>query len=270
MSFYSPITNNNPEPNNRQVLTILGIFIGLIILIFWLIGLFINGLINWLPVSVEQQLGAIILPSYQAQAQPSPQQNKLNELLDGLEGKLPQKQQENRDFMVLYIPESTINALAIPGDTIVIYQGLLKEVESENELMMILSHELGHFANRDHLRSLGNVLLIKIAISSLVGDLGNLQSAVDFVNAIANARFSQQQETQADEFGLNLLNQYYGHVAGATDFFQRLSNKNNLDIAFLSTHPSPEKRVKQLEQLIKQENYLIESKKPLTGDLKIN
>ena len=48
----------------------------------------------------------------------------------------------------------------------VIYQGLLAQAESENELMMVLGHELGHFANRDHLRGLGRALLVQIAIAA--------------------------------------------------------------------------------------------------------
>lgn len=263
MSFHSPISHNNPEPNNRQLLTILGMFIGSIILGFWLLSLLINNVINFIPVSVEQQLGSFIVPTYEKQAEKSSVQDSLNQLLDGLENQLPAGEKYNRDYQVLYIRESTVNALAIPGDRIIIYRGLLKDVESENELMMILGHELGHFANRDHLRGLGNFLLIKIILSSLIGDLGSLQSAVDFTNAIANYKFSQKQETQADEFGLNLLYKYYGHVAGATDFFQRLSQENNLDIAFFSTHPSPQKRVKKIKKLIKKEHYPIENKKPL-------
>ena len=47
------------------------------------------------------------------------------------------------------------NAMALPGGLIIITQGLLDQVESENELAFVLGHELGHFKNRDHLRALG-------------------------------------------------------------------------------------------------------------------
>lgn len=262
MSFYSPISQKNPEPNNRQLLILLLMFISSIIIIFWLLNLLITNVINWIPVTIEQKLGALIVPAYEMQAEKSNIQTSLNQLLDKLENKLPPGEKYSRDYQVLYIPdESTVNALAIPGDTIVIYQGLLEYIESENELVMILGHELGHFANQDHLRGLGNALLIKILLSSLVGDLGNLQGAVDFTNVIANARFSQKQEMQADEFALKLLYKYYGHVAGATDFFQKLSQENNLDLAFLSTHPTPQKRVKKIQELIKKENYPLNSQK---------
>lgn len=267
MSYSSPITNRNPEPNNRQLLILLGLFVGFIVLVFLLIGWLINGLINWIPPNVEQQLGVFILPAYERQAKPSVAQDSINKLLDNLEANLPNEQTKKRDYRVLYIPEKTINALAIPGDVIIIYQGLLAQVKSENELMMILGHELGHFAHRDHLRSIGNVLLIRIALSYLLGDLGNLQSGVELAKAIAKAQFSQKQEIQADRFGLELLYQYYGHVAGATDFFESLTKQPQLNISFLSTHPSSQKRVKELNKLIKQKNYPIRQKHPLPAKI---
>ena len=263
MPYFSPINNRNPEPNNRQLLILLGLFVGLVILVFWLIGWLISGLVNWIPASAERQLGTLIVPIYETQAKSSVLQDTLNKLLDSLEANLPNDNKKSRDYRVLYIPKNTINALAIPGDVIIIYEGLLTEIKSENELMMILGHELGHFAHRDHLRSLGNVLIMRIAVSYLLGDLGNLQSGVAFVNAITKAQFSQKQETKADRFGLELLYKYYGHVAGATDFFESLSKQPQLNIAFLSTHPAPQKRVKELKKLIEQKNYPIKQKQPL-------
>ena len=66
---------------------------------------------------------------------------------------------------------------------------------------MILGHELGHFANRDHLRNLGKTLAIRVAIASLFGDNATLANSVGVViETISNARYSQEQEYQADEF----------------------------------------------------------------------
>lgn len=161
----------------------------------------------------------MIVPAYEQLAEPTPDQSTLNELLNRLEINLPPEQQQNRDYQVLYIPEDTVNALALPGDRIIIYSGLLKQAQSENELMMVLGHELGHFANRDHLRSLGRSVLMQIAIAYFLGDTGWIQSiAASGIAAISNAQYSQLQESKADEVGLTLLQKTYGHVAGATDF----------------------------------------------------
>ena len=264
LSYYSPSNPKNAPPSNRQFLIVIGMFLGAIALVFWLLGLFINGIITAIPPEVEQKLGALILPVYEQQAKPSPQQNTLNQLLDRLENNLPQKQQSLRDYQVLYIPESIVNALALPGDKIVIYQGLIKKVKSENELMMVLGHELGHFAHRDHLRGLGNTLLIKACLSFFLGDLGIFQIPVgNSIEAIANAQYSQSQEKQADAFGLTLLNKTYGHVAGATDFFTKLSKQENKTISFLSSHPTSKKRIQELKHLIKKNNYPSLERSPL-------
>ena len=184
----------------------------------------VSVLVDWaitqIPISWEQKLGALIVPAYEQKAKDSPQQEILNNLLDRLESKLDNKSAEKRDYQVIYIPEKNVNAFAIPGDVIGIFEGLVKEVKSENELMMILGHELGHFANRDHFRSLGKTLAIRVAIASIFGDSGTLANTVGvLIENISNASYSQSQEYQEDEFGLILLNKTYGHVTGATDFF---------------------------------------------------
>jgi len=261
-------TNRNPPPSNRQLLILLGIFIGFIVAVLWLLNLLVNGLIGMIPPSVEQKLGAVIVPVYEKQAQPSPTQDTLNQLLDRLERELPAEQQKARDYQVLYLPESTVNAIALPGDAIVIYQGLLEQAESENELMMVLAHELGHFAHRDHLRGLGRVLLVRVALAYFIGDAGALQSAASgAVEAIARSQYSQSQEQEADAFGLMLLYDAYGHVAGATDFFERMSEQPGANFAFLSTHPAPKKRVEELEHLIEKREYEIGTRSPLPKTL---
>jgi len=253
----------NPPPTSRQLLIIFGIFVGLILSAIWLLTWLVNTLVWLVPPSVEQQLGALIVPAYEQLAKPTPAQDTLNQLLNRLEANLP-AQSKNRDYQVLYVPGSTVNALSVPGDRIIIYSGLVKQVESENELMMVLGHELGHFANRDHLRSLGQQLLWQVAIASFVGDASWIQStAASAIAALSNAQYSQSQESQADEVGLTLLQKTYGHTAGATDFFARLSQQQSVDLAFLATHPAPNQRVAELKRLVEQRHYPIGKRSPL-------
>ncbi len=264
MSFHSPQSSKNAPSSNRQILIVIGLFTTSVVLIFYLLSALVNTLIWLIPPAIEQKLGAIIVPVYEKQAQPSDVQNTLNQLLDRLEDNLSEKQKKQRNYQVLYLPQTTVNALAIPGDKIIIYRGLLEQVESENELMTILGHELGHFAHRDHLRNLGNALLLRLAIAYFVGDFGVFQSAIaNSVQAVANAQYSQSQETQADLFGLELLNKTYGHVGGATIFFERMNRQDRQNISFLSTHPAPAKRVQAIQRIIKENNYKIGKLTPL-------
>ncbi|MEL7053571.1 MAG: M48 family metallopeptidase [Cyanobacteria bacterium J06588_5] len=264
-------SEDTPPANNRQLLTLLGLFllgIGLAVgLALWLAGAVV-----WLiPTSVEQQLGRAIVPVYEAQSKPSATQDVLNELLDRLEAHLPAEQAE-RDYQVLYVPEDVVNAIAIPGDRVIIYKGLLTDVESENELMMVLGHELGHFANRDHLRGLSRQVMLQLVLSGVFGDLGSVGAiATNSVSALSNAQFSQKQEKQADQLGLRLLAEEYGHAAGATAFFSRLAAEGELQnlpgMAIFASHPPSAERVRAIEQQIEQQGYSIKETAPLAQPL---
>lgn len=263
-------SEETPPPNNNQLLSLLlmlllaiGVTVGVAV---WLAG----AIVWFIPTEVEQQLGKAIVPIFERQAEPSATQDALNELLDRLETHLPEEHAQ-RDYQVLYIPDDTVNALAIPGDRVIIYQGLLTDVESENELMMILGHELGHFANRDHLRGLSRQLLVRLSLSALLGDLGALGSiATDSASVLANAQFSQSQEKQADEMGMMLLAQEYGHVAGATDFFIRMEEQRIPRLDILGSHPPSEERVQRLEALIQEKGYERKETEPLEEDLRVD
>ncbi|OUC14655.1 MAG: peptidase M48 [Alkalinema sp. CACIAM 70d] len=262
-------SDRNPESNGFDLFKLAVLGIGFVIGTIWLISVIVHLIIWWIPPSVEQKLGAAIVPTYERMAEAGATQEKLNQLLDQLEAKLPADKRKDRNYQVLYIPQPIVNAAAIPGDRILIYKGLLNQTESENELVMVMGHELGHFTNRDHLRGLGNALLIQLAFTALTGDGGSLVSlGASSIAALSRAQFSQTQETQADEVGLQLLNAYYGQVAGAVDFFDRVSRKDRKQIDFLATHPAPKSRVDHLQQLIQQKGYKVGSKTPLPSDLR--
>ncbi|MTF40179.1 M48 family metallopeptidase [Cyanobacterium aponinum UTEX 3221] len=259
MSFKSPIIENkNPEPNKRQLLTIFFLFGGTLTFLIFLIFYLFNQLIYLVPLEVEEKIGNLIIEQIAPEKENSNISQQLNVLVDEIETLLPNKNNVKRNYEVIYVPENTVNALAIPGNKIVVYEGLLKELKSENELVMILGHEIGHFAHRDHLRSLGNMLLFKLIISSIIGDLDIFSSGVDLANVIVNTQYSQRQEMKADEFGLDILNKYYGHVGGAIAFFETLEKKENNSnkLSFFSSHPSPQNRIKNLRKIIEKKDYI--------------
>ncbi|OKH17078.1 M48 family metallopeptidase [[Limnothrix rosea] IAM M-220] len=260
-----PWSDRNKPPETKELITLGGMFLCLIILLIWLLNFAVNWLIVQMPVSWEQQLGQAIVKAYEPQSLDSPQQDKLNELVNDLEAHISPDSKAYRDYQVLYIPTEVVNAGAIPGDTILVYQGLLDQMGSENELMMVLGHEIGHFANRDHLRSIGKALVIRTVISSIFGDVTFIADAAQI---ISSTRFSQAQEKEADQYGLDLLYKNYDQVAGATDFFARLSENAGANWDFLASHPAPAKRVTALEQLIAAKDYPIGEYTPLPEMLK--
>lgn len=141
------------------------------------------------------------------------------------------------------------NAMALPGGLIIVTQGLLDQVESENELAFVLGHELGHFKNRDHLRALGRGVVLSVFFAAVTGhDVAGIGiSAAD----LTLRSFSRGQESAADEFGLRVVNSEYGHVNEAWRLFERWDIEDNSFsdlVAYLSTHPDSGDRVTNMRR----------------------
>jgi len=160
------------------------------------------------------------------------------------------------EFRVEIDDSDAANAMALPGGLIIVTQGLLDQVESENELAFVLGHELGHFRNRDHLRALGRGLVLSLFFAVITGnDVAGLGiNATD----IALRGFSREQESKADAFGLAIVHSEYGHVSQAARLFERwdAADTNAFAIvAYLSTHPQPADRVERLRVLAERDGW---------------
>jgi len=130
----------------------------------------------------------------------------------------------------------------------------------------VLAHELGHFRNRDHLRGLGRgvaVALLMAATSAAGG--GEASRLVAITADLSQRSYGRDKEADADAFALGLLFAEYGHVAGASDFFQRLpdptSELGKRIESYLSTHPIDETRVQALEEIARAQSW------PVRGQL---
>lgn len=230
-----------------------------IIIVYLALGLLVNIAVARLPVKVEESLG-IFFKQFYKNAKNDEESGKLQELLDKLAAGFPEK---DRAFRVHLVENEMVNAVALPGGNIVVFTGLMKEVASEKEISFVLAHELGHFANRDHLKGLGRGLLLWTLAAVF---LGNDNSVTDLAGRSligVQMKFSQAQETKADLFALELMSKQFGHVAGAVAFMRKiaLKEKQGLIAYYFSTHPHPQKRVNVIQHEIRSKRYHTEGTK---------
>ena len=149
-----------------------------------------------------------------------------------------------------------VNAFAFPGGAISVTKGLLEKIKTENGLMFILGHEIGHFKNRDHLQGLGR----QIALSTMLALVGIGTEANQLLNLsqLPMRSFQRDQETNADAVGLDLLQKIYGHSEGADEFFNYLSSKESgaekVIAKFASTHPASADRLEFVRSHINTNN----------------
>ncbi len=223
---------------------------GLAVVVVLAISLAIDLLVPYIPPAVELKLFSFVDfedDTDRAETE-DPRTSRVQVLLE----RLAMHWSDNPyAFRVSVIGDSEPNAFAVPGGQIVITRGLLESVSSESELAFVLGHEIGHFKQRDHLRGLGRGIALGIAISAL--DLGGAGGALDLLSGatgVAGRHFDRNQESGADEIGLELVWREYGHVSGAIKFFERFPRPTGrLEEQFqsyLATHPLHSDRIESL------------------------
>ncbi|MFQ5610387.1 MAG: M48 family metallopeptidase [Woeseiaceae bacterium] len=219
-------------------------------LIFMAIAVFLVFLVELalyvIPVETEVEMFESWLPDDITTVAPDdPRLAKLDTMVHRLSRHWPESPY---DFHVEIDDSEVMNAMALPGGLIVVTAGLLEQVETENELAFVLAHEIAHFRNRDHMRGLGRGVLFGVMLVVISGSEGGSNLGATIADLTLRG-FGRKQESAADDFGLRLVQQEYGHVADAWRFFERIGevDEETLELfAYLSTHPSPADRVTDL------------------------
>ncbi len=249
--------NVSKGSEGREFLTLLGGLIIFVLTLYVILGLAVNILIATIPDKIEDMLGATIdLSSFDVDEEDrTTSELYVQGLVDELVSNLPEDQQ--KEYTVHVVESEDVNALALPGRNIIIFSALLDQIDSENELVMILGHELGHFVNQDHLKGLGRGLVFMVVSTVIMGSNSSVANLISGILSTADLKFSRQQELSADRHGLKLLNSKYGHVAGAKDFFRRSQEESEIPrwLGFMSTHPIGESRILKIENLIDENQY---------------
>ncbi|KJU86816.1 peptidase M48, Ste24p [Candidatus Magnetobacterium bavaricum] len=273
MKYERTKTQDNVNVSNptltRELFVLLGITVAIIVVIYFALGLTVDLLVSWLPEGVEDRIAVLYPAVFEDKKEYEHARGYLQQHVEELAKEaFPDKQTA---YKVHIIEDAKPNAMALNGRNILVSTTLLTELKSRNELTFVLAHELGHYANRDHLRAMGRTLAIMVLTTTVLGDNSNISRFI--VNSLSaiETRYSQGQEIQADLFALELLFKHYGHVAGASAFFERLSQKDSTGAYayLLASHPYPLHRVKMLNDRIKQKNYPAKTLTPTPNELKI-
>lgn len=138
--------------------------------------------------------------------------------------------------------DSTLNAFCTPGGYIYVYTGILKFLESEDQLAGVLAHEIGHADMRHSTRQMTTMFGVQVIQQILMGNNAMLNQVT---GAIVGLKFSRKHETEADERSILYLCPTQYNAAGAAGFFQKIEKMGTgqRPPEFLSTHPNPENRI---------------------------
>jgi predicted Zn-dependent protease len=137
--------------------------------------------------------------------------------------------------------DSVLNAFCTPGGYIYVYTGILKFLETEDQLAGVLGHEIGHADMRHSTRQMTKMYGIQVLLDILAGDRKMLK---EITAGIVGLKFSREHETEADQRSVEYLCPTAYNADGGAAFFEKISKLGGArQPEFLSTHPNPTNRI---------------------------
>ncbi len=190
----------------------------------------------YIPMSWEKKLGDAMIGDFGGRICHGPGADKV---ISDLQARLDPKGAK-LDISVVNV--DMVNAVALPGGKIMIFEGLLKKADNPDEVAGVLGHEIGHVRNRD----VAQALIRQFGLSAVIGG-GN---AGAMANALISYSYSREAEAAADTHAIGLLHAasvspeptaaFFGKLAGQ----EKALGKSAAALGYLSSHPLSASREK--------------------------
>ncbi len=162
------------------------------------------------------------------------------------------------------IDKDQLNAFALPGGKVFVYTGLFKAVQNEDQLAVVIGHEVAHAIARHGAERMSMIQLGRMGKEIASQTLGNGQYANIINQAYGIGEtygmvlpFSRKFEYESDEIGLYLMAKAGYDVNEAVRFWdnmRRLKQGSANPPEFLSTHPADINRIRRIQSLIPKAN----------------
>ena len=149
-----------------------------------------------------------------------------------------------------------VNAVALPGGQVLIFDGLIQEAESAEEVAGVLAHEVGHVRERHVMTA----LLRQFGLTVLASGFNS--SFADGALGIATLGYSREAEREADDYARERMRSADISPLGAAGFFERVAREYGGDAeegsavtGWLATHPSSGERAKAYRDSAREIDY---------------
>ena len=219
-------------------------------------------MVEKIPIEWEVTVGQSILKMLPVAQKPDPEVLKvLQDTVDFLKQSLPGNPY---DLKVYILPVEQVNALALPGGPIVIFEGLIDKAESPEELAGVLAHEIQHILLRHSTRGILRNLAKSMLVTIFLGDMNSvMEGIVQLAGQLETLGLSREMEAEADQKGMELILAANIDPHGMIRIFKKLmqedfsqkklpkgkpvSEENDIS-SYFSTHPSSQNRLARLEK----------------------
>lgn len=160
--------------------------------------------------------------------------------------------------------DKTVNAWCMPGGKVAFYTAILPICQDELGVAVVMGHEVAHAVANHGRERMSQGMLAEFGMSTLGAAMGQNPTATQqiFMQSVGMGtnvgmlKFSRSHESEADHMGLIFMAMAGYDPSTAPKFWERMSSLSGGQEPpeFLSTHPSHETRIKDLEGWIPEAN----------------
>ncbi|MCF8335443.1 MAG: M48 family metalloprotease [Bacteroidales bacterium] len=190
------------------------------------------------------------------EAQYSSAYGHLNRIKNDLLGSDDLNHREDFDWKARIIKNDTVlNAFAVPGGYMYFYTGLIRYLDNEAQFAGVMAHEMAHVDKRHTTQRMTKIYGFQFLTGLLLGEDPDkwAEIAADLALGLGQLQFSRNDEYEADEFAVKYTADTDLYPKGVAGFFIKLEDEENRPKIpeFLSTHPSPDNRIEQIDAVWK-------------------
>lgn len=172
---------------------------------------------------------------------------------NGLESEI-----KNFSWEFSLVADQQVNAFCMPGGKIVVYEGLMKVIDSEDELAVVIGHEVAHAVAKHSNERMSQQLMVQYGAQILGQALSKKSVAIQQIGTSVFGLgaqygvmlpFSRKHEYEADYMGLTFMAMSGYNPEVAVEFWQKMSAGNSGTVPeFMSTHPSDAARISEIKK----------------------
>lgn len=164
---------------------------------------------------------------------------------------------KGRSWEVVVFKSDQVNAFALPGGKIGVYTGILKAARNADQLAAVVGHEIGHVLARHGSERVSQALAAQglLTAGGMVAGTESKRNQIILGLAGVGAQvgllyYSRDQESESDLIGLDLMSRAGFNPKESVTLWQNMKVATGGGAAppeFLSTHPSNERRIRDLQ-----------------------
>lgn len=171
------------------------------------------------------------------------------------------KRLEGFEWEFKTVEEDVVNAWCMPGGKVCVYTAILDLCETDDELAVVMGHEIAHAIARHGNERMSNQMVI--------GGVGNVLAPQDTTQVsifqqvfmgsaqLGMLKYGRNHETESDKLGLVFMYLAGYNPEAAISFWEKMASTGGEKPAeIFSTHPSDERRIADIKEfLIEIESY---------------